>query len=82
MAGVLYGSLPFIAAALGSREKYEYKKSTVKPCYSAPAYEYVPTIEHSNFILKNNFHLFIGIKENLTSKFDQSLKIGYSGVLL
>ena len=64
--------------------------STVKPCYSAPAFNLVPPIKHISFGLKKCFHdifFFVGGRENLGSenpsknlKFDQSFEMHYTGV--
>ena len=58
--------------------------STVKPRYSAPAYNEFPPIEHMNFGPKKCFysHLYIGNSENLNIEynFGQSLEIRYIGV--
>ena len=57
---------------------------TVKPHYSAPAFNIIPPIKHTKFGPEKYFHsyLFVGNKENLGIKhnFDQSLEIRYSGV--
>ena len=59
-------------------------RSTVKPRYSAPAFNMIPPIEHINLCPKKCFHsyLYVGNKENLGIKhnFDQSLEMRYSGV--
>ena len=60
------------------------KISTVKPRYSAPAFDIIPTIKHKNFSLKKHFHsyLYVGNNENLgiEHNFDKSLEIRYTGV--
>ena len=59
---------------------------TVKPRYSAPAYNEIPPIEHINFGSKKCFHsyLYVGNSENLDLEynFDQSLEMRYIGVRL
>ena len=59
-------------------------RTTVKPRYSAPAFNKIPPIEHINFSPKKYFHNYshVGNSENLDLKhnFDQSLKIRYRRV--
>ena len=59
-------------------------KSTVKPRYSAPAFNIIPPVEHTNFSLKKCFYsyLYVGNREyvSLEHNFSQSLKIRYGGV--
>ena len=59
---------------------------TVKPRYSAPAFNIIPPIEHTHFSPEKCFksYLYIGNKENLGLDyiFNQSLEISYSGVSL
>ena len=60
--------------------------NTVKPRYSAPAYNEFPLIKHANFGPKKHFHsyFYVGNSENLGLEynFDQSLEIRYIGVQL
>ena len=59
---------------------------TVKPRYSAPAYNEFPLIEHTNFGPKKYFHgyFYTGNSENLCLEhnFDRSLEMRYIGVPL
>ena len=54
------------------------KLDTVKPRYTAPAFNIIPPIKHANFGPKKYFHsyFYIGNKENLDIRhnFDQSLE--------
>ena len=58
--------------------------STVKPRCSAPAFNTIPPIEHTNFDPKKCFHsyFYVGNKDNfgIEYNFDQFLEIRYSGV--
>ena len=57
---------------------------TVKPRYSAPAYNIILPMKHKNFGPKKYFHsyLYIGNRENLDIEhnFDQSLDKRHNGV--
>ena len=57
---------------------------TLTPRFSAPAYNIIPRIEHTNFDLKKYFHscLYVGKSKNLNLEhnFDQSLEMRFSGV--
>ena len=56
--------------------------ATVKPRCSAPAFNIIPLIKHTNFDSKKCFHNYLYVRENLGIKhnFYQSLEIRYSGV--
>ena len=60
--------------------------STVKPRYSAPAFNIIPPIEHLNFGPEKYLYsyLYVGNSKNfsLEHDFDQSLEMRYSGVQL
>ena len=46
------------------RKKVQCKFSTVKPRYSAPAFNIVPPIKHTNFGPKKYFHSYLYVGNN------------------
>ena len=61
-------------------------KYTVKPCCSAPTFNMIPPIEHTNFGSKKHFHSYLNVGNNknlyVKDNFDQSLEMRYGGVYL
>ena len=67
-------------------KRWHQLQTTVKPCYSAPAYNIIPLIELKIFSPKTYFHnhLHVGNNKNysIEHNFDMSLQMRYSRVQL